>query len=303
MKIAITGGTGLIGKAFIQELFTRNCEVVVFTRFPERWKNRFPSNIRLVRWINEAERIAPHLEGVYAIVNLAGENIFRNIWTKRGRIRIYESRITVGRILSSACKLVSCRPTLLLQMSAVGYYGDRGRDLIDEAEPPGTGFLSRVCVDWEDSTKEVESLGIRRVVMRTGIVLSREGGFLKLQSLLTRVGLSAVLGSGKNYMPWIHIRDLVRAFVFFIENGGTEGVYNLVSPNPVTAEVFMKELAKVLKRPLFLRVPSFLLRVFPEEVRDFLLASLRVIPKRLTIDGFSFLYPELKPALVDLLAE
>ncbi len=300
-RVLLTGGTGFIGRALVQTFLQAGYRVTVFTRYPASRRRRMPPEVQLAPWKPDPEALRPWLEQADAVVNLVGANIAAGRWTQKRKAELYNSRVQAGRVLSQAWEKASPRPRVLLQMSAVGYYGNRGEEILTEESPPGTDFLARLCVDWEAATQPVEALGTRRVVMRTGIVLGRGGGALPLMALPVRLGLGGPLGDGRHYMPWIHLQDVVGAMRFFLEREETQGVYNLTAPHPVTNEEFVRTLARVLRRPAFFRVPAWVLRLVLGELAEALLASQRAIPARLLRAGYAFSFQHLEPALRDLL--
>lgn len=300
MHVVITGGTGLIGRSLARYLLARGHTVTVFTRRPQTRPRGLPERVRLAAWSLQPEALAPVLEEADAVVNLVGANISQGRWTQHRKAVLYHSRVDAGRALSETWKHLRRRPAVLLQMSAVGYYGSQGDRVLDEEAPPGTDFLAQLCVDWEAATRSVEDLGTRRVVMRTGVVLSREGGALPLLALPVRLGVGGPLGDGRFYIPWIHIQDVVAAMTFFLENSETQGAYNLTAPNPVPNTEFVRTLGRVLRRPVWLRVPVWAMRLVLGELADALVSSIRAVPRRLLEAGFSFAFSELEPALRDL---
>ena len=302
MKVLITGGTGLIGRALTQALLARGDQVVVFTRSPEKRRSAFPSAVTLAPWRPDPEHLRPWLEEADAVVNLVGANIGERRWTAKRKEELYRSRVHAGRALAQAWEQTASRPQVLLQASAVGYYGDRGDQVLTEDAPPGEDFLARLCVDWEASTQPVEALGTRRVILRTGIVLSTRGGALPRLLLPIRLGVGGPLGSGRFYMPWIHIQDQVRAMLFLLDREDTRGPYNLCAPEPVTNAELVRTLGRLLRRPTWFRVPTWVLRLVLGEMAIALLASIRAVPKRLQEAGFAFQFPHLEDALRDLLA-
>ncbi len=235
------------------------------------------------------------------MVNLVGANIGERRWTAKRKEELYRSRVHAGRALAQAWEQAASRPQVLLQASAVGYYGDRGDQVLTEDAPPGEDFLARLCVDWEASTQPVEALGTRRVILRTGIVLSTRGGALPRLLLPIRLGVGGPLGSGRFYMPWIHIQDQVRAMLFLLDREDTRGPYNLCAPEPVTNAELVRTLGRLLRRPTWFRVPTWVLRLVLGEMAIALLASIRAVPKRLQEAGFAFQFPHLEDALRDLL--
>lgn len=295
-KVVVTGGSGLIGQAFCREMHNAGWEVVVVSRNPQQGSP--VESFRRIGW----EDLYHEMESAHAVVNLAGENIGAGRWTEEKKQRIRESRIKAGEAVLQAFRQVSRKPTVLMQSSAIGYYGiQHGDTPLDETASAGRDFLSQVGVAWEDSTREVENLGVRRVVIRTGVVLAREGGVLGRMVLPVRLGAGGPLGSGKQWISWIHLQDQVRAMRFLIETPSSRGVYNLTAPHPVQNRDFMRTLAKVLKRPYWLPVPAFALRLLLGEMSTLVLDGQRVIPARLLAEGFNFAYPELEGALQNFL--
>jgi uncharacterized protein (TIGR01777 family) len=304
VRVIITGGTGLIGRALTKHLLSGGYEVVVLSRDPAR-AHALPSAAQVVRWDGRtADGWGDLVDGAEAIVNLAGASIGIPPlpWTAERKRRIRESRLNAGRAVVEAVRAAARRPRVVVQSSAVGYYGPRGDDLVTEDTPPGTDFLARVCVDWEASTAEVETLGVRRVIIRTGLVLSADGGLLPLVALPFRFFVGGPLGSGRQWMPWIHIADHVAAVRFLIEREGAQGPWNLTAPTPVTNAEFSRALGRVLRRPSFMRVPALPLRLALGELADLLLlGGQRAVPARLQQEAFSFTYTEIERALRDLL--
>lgn len=300
-RMLITGGTGLLGRALVRALLERGHQVTVFTRDPQKRRALFSSQVTLAPWRLDPEALRPWLEQADAVVHLVGASIGEGRWTARRKAEIYESRVKAGQVLVQAWEEAQNRPKVLLQASAVGYYGDQGDRVLTETAPPGEDFLARLCVDWEASTRPVELLGSRRVILRTGIVLSTQGGALPRLLLPIRLGVGGPLGSGQFYMPWIHIHDHIRAMLFFLEKESTQGPYNVCAPQPVTNEVLVRTLGRILRRPTWFRVPEWALRLLLGEMVDGLLASIRAVPQRLQEAGFTFQFPDLEPALRDLL--
>ncbi|NPA92572.1 MAG: TIGR01777 family protein [Chloroflexi bacterium] len=304
MHIVLTGGTGLIGRAFVAHLAPQGHTFTVFTRHPEKQPAGLPPDVQRVKWTpQDPNALARVLRQADAVVNLMGENIAAGRWNAARKNALYASRVENGRALASALRLAQPRPPVLLQASAVGYYGDRGNDLLDEHAPPGDDFLARLCVDWEASTSSVEGLGMRRVILRTGIVLSREGGALPRMMRPIQWGLGGPLGAGNQWMPWIHIHDQVAAMSFLLTHEEAHGPFNLTAPQPVTNAELTRAIARKLHRPAFLRVPAWALRLAFGEMSQVLLASQRALPQRLLELGFQFRFPTLDAALDDLLGQ
>ncbi|WP_320169719.1 TIGR01777 family oxidoreductase [Maridesulfovibrio sp.] len=299
MKIIITGGTGFIGKALSRVLVSKGYEVIALTRSVR------PSDIAGVRnvvWDGcTSGGWAEFAEGAKAIVNLAGENIAAGRWTARRKESIEKSRLDAGKAVCEAVSRVKVRPEVVVQGSAVGFYGSCGPQPVDENSPQGDSFLAGVAGRWEKSTAKVEDLGVRRVVIRTGMVLGHGGALAKMLPPFN-AGLGAFLGSGHQGVSWIHLNDEVRAIVFLIENQGCHGVYNLSSFNPITSNKFNTILGEVLNRKIFFRMPAFALKLaLGQMAEEVLLGGQFVLPQRLISEGFSFENPELADALADIL--
>jgi len=234
-------------------------------------------------------------------VNLIGENISQR-WTEKVKERLRNSRINSTRKIVKAFSTVDSKGKVFISASAVGIYGNRGDELLNENSIPGGDFLANLCVDWEKEAKKAQEFGVRVVILRIGIVLGKGGGFLARLEPLFKLGLGGKISDGKAWMSWIHIEDLARAIEFAIENENISGVYNAVAPEPVTNEVFTKTFARVLKRPAFLPVPKFGLKIlFGSELTEVALtASQRVKPERLMESGFRFEYEDVESALRSL---
>jgi uncharacterized protein (TIGR01777 family) len=300
MRVIITGGTGLIGRALAAHLTERDYEVILLSRRPER-ATGLPAKARVEGWdARTAAGWGRLADGAAAIVNLAGESI-AGLWTTQHKRRIRESRLKAGRAVVQAIELATVKPRILIQASGVGYYGPRGDEGITEEEPSGKDFLSQLAVEWEACTVPVEAMGVRRAIVRSGAVLSTEGGALPPLLLQYRLFAGGPLGSGHQWMPWIHMADEVRAVHFLVENQNAHGAFNLTSPNPLTNADFGRALGRVMKRPFLLPVPAFALRLLAGEMSTVLLDGQRALPKRLLDLGFTFRFPDAEAALRDLL--
>jgi uncharacterized protein (TIGR01777 family) len=276
-------------------------EVIVLTRHPER-VTRLPQGVQAVGWDGRtAAGWGGLADGADAIVNLAGESIAAGWWTEARKRRIRESRVNAGRAVVEAVKAATRKPSVLIQASAVGYYGPHGDEAVTETTPFGNDFLASVCRDWEASSAEVESLGVRRAILRTGLVLSRVGGPLPLMRMPFYFFVGGPLGSGKQWFPWIHIADEVGAIRFAMKKTEAQGALNVCAPNPLTNADFSRALAKVMHRPSFMPAPAFAVRLMLGEMSTLLLDGQREIPQRLQQLGFSFRFAEAEPALRDLL--
>jgi len=300
MRVIITGGTGLIGRALVADLTKDDHETIVLSRRPERAAG-LPAEVRVERWdAQTAEGWGSLADGADALVNLAGENIAGR-WTASRKRRIRESRLNAGRAVVQAVELAGVKPRVVVQASGAGYYGPRGDEEVVEEEPPGSDFLGQLAIEWEASTAPVERMGVRRAVIRSGAVLSTEGGAFPPMLLQSRLFLGGPLGSGRQWLPWIHIADEVRAIRFLIENERAQGPFNLVAPYPLTSVEFNRALGRVMRRPAFMPVPAFALRLLAGEMSTVLLDGQRAIPRRLLDLGFAFRFPKAEEALRDLL--
>jgi uncharacterized protein (TIGR01777 family) len=302
MRVIITGGTGLIGRALAASLVADGHEVCVLSRAPGRAKG-LPPGVQAVAWDGRtAAEWGPLADGAAAIVNLAGESLSAGRWTSARKRRIRESRVNAGKAVVQAVQAASQKPAVVVQASAVGYYGPHGDEEVTEETPPGTDFLAQVAIDWEASTAPLEVLGIRRVVVRTGLVLSKAGGALPRLLLPFRLFAGGPLGSGRQWWPWIHSADEIAAIRYLMENPQAQGAFNLTAPNPLTNAAFSRVLGRVLGRPALLPAPAWVLRLMLGEMADVVLTGQRAVPRRLLEMGFTFRFPEAEVALRDLLA-
>jgi uncharacterized protein (TIGR01777 family) len=298
MRVAITGSTGLVGFEVATVLSAEGHEVVRLVR-------RVPNpGETAVRWDPaKGEVDAAGLEGLDAVVHLAGENVGSGRWTAARKAAIRDSRVNGTRFLCDTLARLSRPPKTLVCASAVGYYGDRGEETLTEDSSGGSGFLPEVCREWEEASAAADRKGIRVVRLRIGVVLSGKGGALSKMLPLFRAGLGGVIGGGRHYMSWIALDDLVRIILHTLEHGELSGPVNAVSPHAVTNREFTEVLGKTLSRPTLLPVPAFALRlaVGREMADSLLLSGARVIPRRLEETGYRFRFPELSGALRHLL--
>jgi uncharacterized protein (TIGR01777 family) len=300
MKILVTGATGLIGRSLCRKLTDDGHNVIGVSR-----SSRKPPGLSVVeiqQWDPQTGPITPTaFDGVDAVVNLAGEPIDSRRWSERQKRLIRDSRIVTTRNLVDALRSIGRKPEVLVSSSAVGFYGDRGDEQLDETSTPGHGFMSEICREWEREAERATELGIRVVEVRTGVVLSKEGG--ALQKMLTpfKVGIGGPLGSGRQWFPWVHINDIVGIYYHAIVTSVLHGPVNGAAPEPVTNKEFTRELARTLHRPAFLPVPETAMRVLVGEMADVLFGSQRVLPKVALESGYRFQYPSLAEALSDLL--
>jgi hypothetical protein len=295
MRVAISGITGLIGSALRESLTADGIEIVALSR------EKSVPPLSTISWDVENGRFdASALEGVDAVVHLSGEPIAQR-WTEARKKAIRDSRVKSTALLVEGLKSLKNRPRVLVSGSAVGFYGNRGDEELVESSPPGKGFLPETCQAWEHAAMEALGLGIRTAVLRTGIVLSTRGGALAKMLLPFRLGLGGPVGDGRQWMSWIHIDDLVGALRFVLRNEDIVAAVNGTAPHPARNGDFGKALGKSLSRPAFLPAPAFGLKVLFGEMAEMLLDGQKVLPKKLLDHGYSFRFPELGPALDDVL--
>lgn len=305
MRIIISGGTGLIGRELAASLVADQHEVIVLSRNPDQ-QTRLPTGVKAVKWDGRTAAGWGQLaEGAGALVNLAGEGIAgRNPlidrWTPARKELIRRSRGEAGQAMVAAIKAVQTKPAVLIQSSAVGYYGPCGDEEVSEDHAPGADFLAKVCIEWEASSAAAEALGVRRAIIRTGLPLSTRGGFLPPLLILWKLFAGGPFGSGQHWWPWLHMTDQVAAIRFLIDTPTARGAFNLSAPNPVRMKEFGKTLGKVLNRPALMPTPAFALRLAMGELGDsLLLTGQRQLPSRLQQLGFKFKFADLEPALRD----
>lgn len=300
-RIIITGGTGLIGQELSTDLVKDGHEVIVLSRSPNR-EHGVPQGVQVVGWDARTAEGWGHLaDGAAAIVNLAGENLAAGRWTAERKRRIIQSRVNAGQAVVEAVRAAAQKPGVVIQASGVDYYGQRGDEMITEETPQGETFLADVCREWEGASAEVEAMGVRHVITRSGLVLSTEGGSLPRLLLPFRLFVGGPLGSGQQWWSWIHMADEVAAIRFLMETEAARGPFNLVAPNPLTNAEFSRILGKVLGRPAVMPVPAFALRLVLGEMAGVVLGGQRAVPKRLQEMGYRFLFPDLEQALRELL--
>jgi uncharacterized protein (TIGR01777 family) len=291
MRVTITGASGLIGSALTLALTGRGDSVVGVSRTPERQKGD------AVTWVGW-DAIGSISLSSDAIVHLAGADIAAKRWTDARKRELWDSRVATAVQVVQAIEASEPKPAVLVSASAVGYYGSRGAEELTETSAPGADFLAELCQAWE---AEVQKSGIRSVSLRNGVVLSAKGGALKRLLMPFKLGLGGTIGSGDQYMSWIHVDDLIRMILFVIDSDVTSGAFNSTSPAPVTNREFSKALGSVLGRPVVLRVPNLLLRLRFGEGASALVSGQRALPRRAQELGFSFQHPNVDEALSTLL--
>lgn len=300
MKILITGASGLIGNALQKSFTEKGYEMLLASRSE-------PKDANHIKWSMDTgfeDADLPRLEGLDAVVHLAGENIAGGLrWSDEKKKAIRDSRVFGTRTMIEAFARLEKKPKVFVSGSAIGFYGDRGDDEMTETSSSGDTFLANVCKEWEAESRRAEDMGIRTVLLRTGIVLSKDGGALATMLTPFKLGVGGVVGSGKQWMSWVSLDDVVGIINFAVENESLRGAVNVVSPNPVTNEEFTKTLGSVLYRPTFLPLPEFAVNLVFGEMGDaLLLDSTKVIPKRLTDAGYQFRFTDLKLALENAVA-
>lgn len=306
MRILITGGSGLIGRELTRGLLANNHEVIILSRNPGRVQN-LPAGARAVQWdAQTADGWLAEAEGADAIVNLAGENLageglLPERWTAAKKEAILRSRANAGQAVVDAVQKATNKPRVVLQASAIGYYGVHGDEKLDENSPAGDDFLAHVCREWEASTAPVEEMGVRHVITRIGLVLSEDGGPLPSILLPYKLFIGGPLGNGRQWWSWIHIQDVAGAMQFLIEHPEAAGPVNLTAPNPLTNNAFGKTLGQVLGRPHLIPVPALALRTLFGEAATVIVDGQRVLPTKLESYDYAYQFSDLKPALQDLL--
>jgi uncharacterized protein len=297
MRLLITGASGLIGSALCDALLARGDEVIGLTRDPERSRTRNPT-VNWHAWQATTERPPPQaLDGVDGIVNLIGEEINQRL-TDQAKVRIRESRLAGTRNLLQGVEASPTTPSVFVGQSAIGYYGDRGAQILDEESPPGEGFAAEVPVDWEAAEREAEDAVDRVVIFRTGLVLTKHGGLLKQLLLPFKLGVGGPIAGGEQYMSWIHVEDVVGLFLWALDDHRVWGVINATAPNPVTNREFSKALGRALHRPAVMPVPKLAVTALRGgELADAVAGGARVLPRRALDLGYEFRHPELDEAL------
>lgn len=304
MRFLITGGTGFIGSALCGELVRRGHRVTVITRSqPSDDKRGVEGVDYFVANLYEKPALpADVMAGTDVIVNLAGENIGGRRWTQRQKRRIVESRTRTTAALVEAIGRAGGGPKVLLSGSAVGYYGDRGDEEVDEGVGAGHDFLAETCVRWEAEAQKAEAHGTRVVLLRTGFVLGKGGGALPLMVLPFRLFIGGPVGGGRQWLSWVHLRDVIGLVLFAAENDRVAGPLNITAPNPVLNKEMARAIGKVLHRPSFFPTPAFALKLVLGELAQLVLTGQRVVPGKALALGYRFAFEEVEPALRDVLS-
>ena len=298
MRVAVTGATGTIGSAVVRELVARGDEVVALTRDPASARERLGDRVEAVQWRDPASGPAPAeaLSGCDAVVHLLGEPVDQR-WSDEAKRRIRDSRVNGTRYLVAGIREADPRPRVLVSQSASGWYGPRGDEPVDETEPAAAGFLAEVVQAWEGEARAAVELGVRVALMRTGVVLSESGGALGKMITPFKLGVGGPVAGGRQYVPWVHVDDVVGAIVCAIEEDRVRGPVNVTAPEPVTNRDFSRALGRVLRRPALLPVPGFALKLMYGEMSSIVTTGARVVPARLAEIGYRFRRPGLEDAL------
>ncbi len=296
--VLITGATGFIGRALTRALISRGDRVIALARDVDKARFLFGPHVRAVQDLDEIDQG----EAIDAIVNLAGEPILCGLWTKKRKQKFVASRVGTTEQLLDLVARLDARPEVLVSGSAIGYYGLRQDEVLTEDDGPQDHFMSELCQRWENAAGKAEALGVRVALLRIGLVLGLDGGALPQLALPVRLGLGAVLGSGRQWMSWIHITDLVRMILFAVDSPHVEGPINATAPKPATNRAFTKALGRHLKRPVWLRIPTWPVKALLGDLADVLVAGQKVLPQAAEDFGFTFERPTLGGALEDLFA-
>ncbi|CAI0948584.1 TIGR01777 family oxidoreductase [Serratia grimesii] len=297
MRILITGATGLIGSSLTQRLLGLSHQITVLSRNVQHARERFGEQVDY--WSTLQDK--PSLEGFDAVINLAGEPIADKRWSKAQKERLCHSRWDLTEQLAKLINASSTPPSVLISGSATGYYGDQDQAVVTEDEVPHDEFTHMLCQRWESLALQAQSNTTRVCLLRTGVVLAAKGGALAKMLPPFRIGLGGPMGTGRQYLPWIHLDDMINGIIYLLDHQTLQGPFNMVAPYPVHNEQFAAQLANVLDRPAFLRVPAFALRLLMGEAAVLVLGGQRAVPKRLEEAGFSFRFLELEQALDDVI--
>lgn len=293
MHILLTGGTGLIGRALCRYWQAQGHQLSVWTRQPDKVAALCGPQVRAVKALQELDQTP-----VDAVINLAGAPIADRPWSHKRMALLWSSRIALTETLLAWLESREHKPSVLVSGSAVGWYGDGGeRELSEDSPPVNEDFASQLCIAWEETAQRAEAMGVRVVLVRTGLVLSPEGGFLSRLLLPFKLGLGGPIGNGRQWMPWIHIDDQIALIDFLVHQPGAQGPYNACAPKPVRNREFAKSLGRVLHRPALIPLPAFFLRLALGELSLLLLGGQRAVPARLLEAGFTFQFTDLSAAL------
>jgi len=304
MKVTVTGATGTIGRALVAALLGRGDEVTALSRDAGRIREALGDEVEALEWREPQREPAPQaaLAGREGVVHLLGEPIAQR-WNDATKRAIRASRELGTKNLVAGLKTATPRPSVLVSQSATGWYGPRGEERVDETAPAGEDFLAGITVAWEREAGVARELGLRVALTRTGVVLSQDGGALEQMLPPFKLGVGGPVAGGRQYVPWVHLDDVVGALVFALDNAAADGPINVTAPEPVTNKELSKALGRVLRRPALAPVPAFALKLLYGEMATIVLTGQRAVPTRLSELGYAFRRPELEPALRDLLKD
>jgi uncharacterized protein (TIGR01777 family) len=301
MKVIIAGGSGLIGNELSKLLASKGNEIRILTRDVSKNRQAGNDNLKFLQWdAHSVDPLVPYFQDVDAVINLVGENLGTGFWTKKKKQLIIQSRVQAGEALSSAILRSENKPLVFIQASAIGFYGNSKTKKFNEESPSGNDFLSNVATQWENSSIKLDNSSVRRVIIRTGIVLHPQSGALPLMTLPFKLLVGGPLGSGKQILSWIHIQDEIRAIDFVLRNSNLSGPVNLCAPDPQSNAEFGKTLARVIHRPYWFPAPAFALKIALGEKSTMVLDGQYVVPQKLVENNFVFNYPDLERALRDI---
>jgi uncharacterized protein (TIGR01777 family) len=302
MRVFITGGTGLVGSRLVCRLRERGDRAVVLTRNRAKAQARLEPDVEIVEgYLTTGGDWAKEVGSCGAVVNLAGENIFARRWNDDFKARIRDSRVEATKNIVGAIARAENKPSVLVNASAIGFYGPHGDEELTEDSPPGNDFLAGACVEWENAARAVEATGVRLVIARIGVVMSTEEGALAKMLTPFKLGVGGPVGNGRQWMAWVHLDDVVGIILHAIDHTNVSGVINATAPEPVTNREFSKALGRALGRPAIFPVPVFMLRLRFGQVAEVIASGQRVLPKRALELGYQFQHSTIDGALADLL--
>ena len=298
MKIVLAGGTGFIGTLLVRRLIEEQHDLVLLTRFPQSAPVAPAASLKLVQWDGRTQDAwISHLDGADAVINLCGESLAGGRWTRKRKNLLVQSRVEPTKALVTAMAQARRQPSVLINASGVGYYGNVDAGDVDESHDRGNDFLADLCVRWESEAVEAVKLGVRVVLLRNGVVLGRDGGALKKLALPFRYFIGGHLGSGQQWFPWIHRADVVSIITLGLGHSTLSGPLNVVAPEAVSLRDFCNILGRIMNRPSWAPVPAFVLHTALGEMAEMLLTGQRAIPRKLQDAGFEYRYPRLEQAL------
>lgn len=303
-RVIITGATGLIGKRLITSLLGRGYEITIITRNNQSAKAKLNNeNIEYVRWdyFEFSDDIVKFIDGCFSVINLAGASIGGKRWNAKYKKLIRESRILTTRKIADAISKCTNKPESLINASAIGYYGIAGDEDTNENAKHGNDFLAKLTFDWEQEAFKAESIGIRMVIIRTGIVLDKNEGALNELIKPFKLFLGNYQGSGKQWISWIHIDDLIKLYLFALENSEIKGAINATAPQPVRNKYYCKAIGKAMHRPVFFKAPAFMLRIILGEFSDYVIYGKKILPEKALKNGFKFQFEDIENALNNIL--